>query len=1161
MSVSFTFQEEHFNQIFPFYILINQQMVVESNGKTLEKIFAGTSGKKFQDNYKIKRPKLETLDFLSLKSIVNQMLVIECFNEQSLNLRGQIDYLPETGQLLFLGSPWFDSIDDVAKNNLSLHDFAHHDAMTDLLHVMKTVEITNEDLKHLLKTVNIQKEDLKIANKAVHDIALFPQQNPDPLIRIDFAGNLLQNNPAASHLDFIEYKNKRYRNDDFFKLISNKIDKKRERWIIEAVSNNKDYSFVCITMPEEGYINIYGRDITRQKKDQQELVNLSLIVQQTNNAVIITNASGKIEWINNAFEKITEYNITEVKGLKPGSFLQGKETSKEAVAYMQESIANSKPFTCEILNYSKSGKPYWLRINAQPIMDNQGKLVNYFAIEEDITAEREIQNKLEKQRVFYEQILNNIPSDIAVFNNKHTYLYLNREAVNDEELRKWLIGKKDEDYIKAKNKPLSLLENRRNLFNEVMESRQLKSWEERIQMPDGEVKTKMRNFFPVVNDIGEVELIIGYGMDITEIKNIQQQIEDSQNRYKDVIENSLAIITTHDMDGNFITVNPMVSSVYGYKDSEMVGQEVSSFIPKDDRSFFVEGYLKKIKKEKKATGIFRVLHKNGKIVYSLYNNFLKEEQGKEPYVIGFAVDITDRIKAEKELKYAKKQTEELAQSKQNFLANMSHEIRTPMNAIMGMANQLNKTNLLPQQHFYLNTIQSAADNLLVIINDILDISKMEAGKLTLENIGFEPKQIVGRSMQVMMHKAEEKGLAFTNSFCDGRLFPVLIGDPYRLNQVLLNLISNAIKFTEKGTIDIQCKVVGDTNEQQIIEGIIIDTGIGMEESFAKNLFQKFKQEDESVTRRFGGTGLGMSICKDLVELMSGTIEVESKKGVGTKVSFTIPFKKGTVTDLPVKSAEIIDEVMLKEKQILVVDDNEMNRLVASTILNNFGVIVQEASNGKDAIELLQHKQFDLVLMDVQMPIMDGLEATKIIRETISKDLPIIALTAFAVKGDKEKIMRTGMNDYLSKPFEEDKLLAIITKWIGIQISTPTANTVMEIETEVIEDPLFDLTKLEDIAKGNSGFVSKMIGLFVEQGTISLNEINESFEKNDFIQISKIAHRMKPSLDNLGIDSIKMEIRDIEKNAVEYGAKGTLQPILEKINAVIGKAVIQLKKQL
>jgi CheY-like chemotaxis protein len=361
---------------------------------------------------------------------------------------------------------------------------------------------------------------------------------------------------------------------------------------------------------------------------------------------------------------------------------------------------------------------------------------------------------------------------------------------------------------------------------------------------------------------------------------------------------------------------------------------------------------------------------------------------------------------------------------------MSHEIRTPMNAILGMANQLAKTPLDSKQMFYLDTINSASENLLVIINDILDLSKIEAGKLQLENIGFAPKEVVNRAMQVLMHKAEEKGLYLTDSKCITDLWPVLMGDPYRLNQVLLNLISNAIKFTEKGGVNICSNIVNETAATQTICISIQDTGIGMDEAFVNNLFDKFSQEDVSVTRQYGGTGLGMSICKDLIELMGGEIKVESKKGTGTKVSFTVEFTKGNTSNLPAKETACITKEVLAGRKILVVDDNKMNRLVAKTILSNYGAVVTEAVNGSEAIEMLLNADIEVVLMDIQMPVMGGVEATRIIRDNISKSLPVIALTANAIKGDNEKYIEGGMSAYLSKPFKEMDLLNIVASWVN-----------------------------------------------------------------------------------------------------------------------------------
>ena len=918
-------------------------------------------------------------------------------------------------------------------------------------------------------------------------------------------------------------------------------------------------------MPDEGYVNIYGRDITQRKKYSQELEKLSLIVQQTINAVVITDAKGKVEWVNNAFEKVTGYNLDDAIGKTPGSFLQGIDTNWETVAYMKQQILKSEPFSCEVFNYKKSGEGYWLRINGQPIFDKYGKVINFFAIEEDITFEKQAQEKLEDQRVFYEQILDNIPTDIAVFDKEHHYLYVNPKGINDPVLRKWIIGKKDEDYIRLRNKPLAILEGRRQLFNTIMESKKLKSWEEELKQPDGTSKYIMRNMYPVINSANEVAIVIGYGVDITNIKKIQQQITQSEKRYRDVIDNSMALVTTHDLDGKFITANPMLTKLYGYSEDEVIGRSLKDFMPAEDKFLFNKNYLNKIKQDKEATGIFRVVHKDGNIVYSLYNNYLKEEIGQEPYVIGFAVDITGRILAEKELKIAKKITEELAQTKQTFLTNMSHEIRTPMNAIIGMSRQLHKTILTKEQHTYLDTISNASENLLVIINDILDLSKLESGKLLFENIGFEPKVVVERALQVMMHKAEEKGLALTNSFYDERLFPILIGDPYRINQILLNLVSNAIKFTAVGGVDIRCTILEEKDNIQQVAITVADTGIGMEPSFMKNLFQKFIQEDESVARRFGGTGLGMSITKSLVEGMGGEIFAESEKNKGTTIKVLFNFEKGTATDLQEKTITYVNTNILKGKKILVVDDNQMNRMVVDVILQEFEVSVTEVENGAEAIEELRTHAFDLVLMDLQMPVLNGYEATKIIREELKLSIPVIALTANAIKGEQDKCLNVGMNDYLSKPFEEAIFLQIICHWLDQEDPQDKSDKpykpykpILEIVAPKKQAPLYDLSKLEQIAKGNQAFIDKMILLFIDQTPKSVLELKAAYAVGDYDKIKALAHRMKPSIDTMGIAILRNEIRDIEKNAANYKASERLNGLITKVADVIEEVINDLK---
>jgi signal transduction histidine kinase/CheY-like chemotaxis protein len=386
--------------------------------------------------------------------------------------------------------------------------------------------------------------------------------------------------------------------------------------------------------------------------------------------------------------------------------------------------------------------------------------------------------------------------------------------------------------------------------------------------------------------------------------------------------------------------------------------------------------------------------------------------------------ILDSEKKALQLAYDSKRTSE---AKHNFLANMSHEIRTPMNAIMGMSRQLIKSELNDEQRNYLSNITSASENLLVVINDVLDLAKLESGQLSIEKIPFDPKQVMENVMKVMMHKAEEKGISLTNSFIDLDLSPVLIGDPFRINQVLLNLVSNAVKFTIKGNVELSCKVLKDNETSQDLELKVVDTGVGMDQSFLKYLFEKFSQEYESTSRKHGGTGLGMSISKNLIDNMGGEIIVESEKGKGTTVYVRFTLEKGKESDLVKINTDTINTEDIKGKKILVVDDNVMNRMVATLILSEFEVLISEAGNGEEAVEYLKNNDCDLVLMDLQMPISNGYEATMIIREKLQLSTPIIALTANVIEGEREKCIKIGMNDYLSKPFDEEQLLEILAK--------------------------------------------------------------------------------------------------------------------------------------
>jgi len=390
------------------------------------------------------------------------------------------------------------------------------------------------------------------------------------------------------------------------------------------------------------------------------------------------------------------------------------------------------------------------------------------------------------------------------------------------------------------------------------------------------------------------------------------------------------------------------------------------------------------------------------------------------------LDITIRQKDLAELEKLK--AEQSEKFKQQFLANMSHEIRTPMNSVIGLTNLLMKSNMDQQQEKYLNVIKKSSENLLVIINDILDLSKIEAGKMDFEKIPFSLNDCMDTVYHTMVFKSEEKNLELKH-IIDAAVPEVVIGDPVRLNQILINLSGNAIKFTEKGTVTIHIKELSRRDNISILEFSITDSGIGIAQSQLDKIFESFSQASSDTTRKFGGTGLGLTISKQLVELQQGSIYVQSQVGKGTTFSFKIPYPVGSVDDLN-KSDSGIDDVKgedLKGLRILLVEDNGFNQMVAVDTLNDLipDLIIDVAENGLESLEKLKDADYDIILMDIQMPEMDGLEASERIRKDFDapkRDIPIMAMTANVTQEEVEKCFVSGMTAHISKPFDPQVLL-------------------------------------------------------------------------------------------------------------------------------------------
>ncbi|HJU46337.1 MAG TPA: response regulator [Chitinophagaceae bacterium] len=650
----------------------------------------------------------------------------------------------------------------------------------------------------------------------------------------------------------------------------------------------------------------------------------------------------------------------------------------------------------------------------------------------------------------------------------------------------------------------------------------------------------------------------------------KEQMERSEKRYRDLFNYSQALICTHDMTGRLLAVNPAICNVLDHTEEELIGKHIYDFIPANRRQDFLDIYLPTITKEKNLEGVFSVINKSGKEHYLLYHNYCVEDEGAEPYVVGFSQDITERVKAEQELQIAKKMAEEVAHAKELFLANMSHEIRTPMNGILGMASLLAKTKLNDQQRNFLKLIYESANNLLVIVNDVLDLEKIIAGKLIVEKLPFKIIDKVATVVQSFIYKAEEKNVAliYQNSI-PGDL--VVVGDPYRLNQILNNILSNAVKFTETGKIVITTRIMSFEDQIATVQFIIKDTGIGISEKNLKGIFEPFVQADPAISRKYGGTGLGLTICKSLLEMQGGTLSVTSKEGIGSTFTFNIPYLISDQDDSKVDAPVELNYASLKGKKILLAEDVELNQFIARHLLESWGIEVMVANNGREALAAVEKSDYDLVLMDIQMPEMDGIEATKYIRllaDPVKAKVPVIALTANALKGDSEKYLSVGMTDYLSKPFDETKLFQVITRnMTNLEEGEVPAVDKEEVPVTVKQkenapmttDTLYDLTTIRSISGGDENFVKKMIDLFIETVPQNVEELNKALAEQDWEQVSKMAHKLKSTLDSMGIASVKQDVRTVEQNAKNKESLKDIPALVGNISTTVAACIEQLKQ--
>jgi len=531
-----------------------------------------------------------------------------------------------------------------------------------------------------------------------------------------------------------------------------------------------------------------------------------------------------------------------------------------------------------------------------------------------------------------------------------------------------------------------------------------------------------------------------------------------------------------------------------------------------------------------------------------------------------------QIRQQTELAQKEKEVaERTAFLKHQFMANMSHEIRTPMNAIVGMTRLLLAKEPKPDQLRYLNAIQLSSNNLLVIINDILDLSKIEAGKIIIEHTDFSIREIVQSVRDMLLLKVEEKGIELRVSIAP-EIPKKLIGDPTRINQVLINLTGNAVKFTEKGYVEVKASLDKKEDDKLWIRFDVTDSGIGIAPEYVGTIFDSFTQAGADVTRKFGGTGLGLTISKQLAELMGGKISVQSELQKGTTFSVLIPLEEAAVQE-EVKHVSVLDAasmVRLNQIKVLLVEDNEFNRMVAEDTLKELipGISLHIAVNGEEAVNLLQREMYDVVLMDIQMPVMDGITATKVIRKTLpepARSVKIIAMTANVMQEDVQGYFDIGMNAYVSKPFNPDELLLKMDAVMGINAPVGRNKTAEEPAKKdrafpPLPEYVTDMQFLKQFTGGNPEKQKKYVGMFLENAPKLLKNIDNALLAKDYQAIKIAAHSLKPQLSYMGVKEDVSNIFLIEQSSGEAAHYDSLPELVSNLKNLCNKAFEELRKQ-
>ena len=976
--------------------------------------------------------------------------------------------------------------------------------------------------------------------------AIFESAKLVSLIQTDLDSIIKEFNPGAEeifgyekeeilgkHVGMLHSKKEQQRLSDYI----DRLLKTKEGFIIETELIRKSgekfsalFNLEPILDNNQQVIGTLGVsiDLSEQKATERELkLNQEILDNIANNI-------GLVYWaVDVKKEEMIEVSESaqEVYGYPPESWEKNPNFSLEilhpkdreiAEKDLEKLVETNEIITGEYRTIRADGEMIWSRTYMIPITNQAGQLVQINGLSYEITERKERENELEKTRNMYKNVVNTQKEMICRFKPDTTLTFVNQAYCDSFALNKdKLLGRKFIELIPEGNHDFV-----KRQIKKVIAKKEKVSYEHHTKLENGELAYTRWVDYPIFNDNGELIEIQSMGWDITEIKNKQEELEKSKDQLSSILNNTKDVIWSlswPELELNFISA--ACEGLYGYSPEEFQeNPELYQEITHPEDKDIIEDSFKDLQREGEVERIRRIIDKEGNVKWIKdKSRMIYDESDEIIRIDGIAIDITEQKEMEEKLKKEKEKAEKANKAKSEFLANMSHEIRTPLNAVIGFSQILEEELDKSEHQEYLNSIKSASNSLLNLINDILDMSKIEADRTDIKFEHFKLNKLLGEMEDIFSNEARNKGLDF---LIDNNNQSVKIKlNQNKLRQILINLIGNAIKFTKEGYVKVIVKTAIKGKQQLDLELIVEDTGIGIDKKDQEKIFKAFTQQDGQSTREFEGTGLGLAITKKLTDLMDGKIDLESQKGAGTKFILTfndLEYKEIKESKNKKENLNFSEEIEFENAKILVVDDIKSNRDFLKLKLENKGLEVIEAKDGKEATELIKDESFDLVIMDLKMPVMDGYQALTEIRNK-EYQLPVIAFTASATKEEKEKVKEAGFDNFLAKPITNEDLFEAVGKYLEYRKKADTNIKEAELDFSKVNQEIIDKLEKEFLVE------SKEIGevIIIDEVEAFIDRLYQFGEENKLDFIITYANSLEKELNSFNLDKIKDIILEFE----------------------------------